>query len=270
MIANANALLAATSATNQTPVIENEFTVTTGWFNTPSGKFGTGNRQVVNLNLADNAGANNGGYGSAINLDAQSGNGNRTDAGERVKNVFMAEWSEILMSIAGNWHAGDSGSDGMSQFCSIQRFQTGHYSYYGSWVESWLNTGGQAYSANNQKWVASPNAARWKWVTQTFTGVTTAAGDQIHGDGDAVSFGCALAFLYYLYNQLGFTVNQIIVSYNSNLMSIYNALTGDSGNPFPVFRSSARARLSFLEHRESARPSHRQSVPSGTSVFLGG
>ena len=38
IIANANALLA---------VVENEFTVTTGWFNTPSGKFGTGNRQTV-------------------------------------------------------------------------------------------------------------------------------------------------------------------------------------------------------------------------------
>src|SRR5213592_2784123 len=90
VIANANALLA---------VIENEFTVTTGWFNTPAGKFGTGNRQVVNLNKADGSGANNSGYGSALNLDAQSGNSNAANAAGIVEMVFMNEWVEILMSL---------------------------------------------------------------------------------------------------------------------------------------------------------------------------
>src|SRR5882724_2952345 len=98
VIANANALL---------PVLETEFTVTTGWFNTPGGKFGAGQQQVVNLNLADTStgggvinypGANNGGYGTAINLDAQNLSTGAT-AAERFKNVFMAEWSEILMSL---------------------------------------------------------------------------------------------------------------------------------------------------------------------------
>jgi hypothetical protein len=46
VIANANALLT---------VVENEFNVTTGWFGTPGGKFGTSKRQVVNLNLPDTA-----------------------------------------------------------------------------------------------------------------------------------------------------------------------------------------------------------------------
>src|SRR6185312_4571858 len=52
---------------------------------------------------------------------------------------------------------------------------------------------------------------------------------------DAVSFGCSLAFLFYLNTQLGFSVNQLIANYNSNVASIYKALTGDSGNPFPFF-----------------------------------
>jgi hypothetical protein len=81
--ANANALLA---------VIENEFTVTTGWFNTPAGKFGTGNRQVVNLNRGGGSGANNNGYGSAINLDSLGAGSNPV---ESVKMVFMNEWVEI-------------------------------------------------------------------------------------------------------------------------------------------------------------------------------
>src|SRR5438445_599296 len=80
VIANANALLT---------VVENEFNVTTGpgWFNTPSGKFGTGNRQVLNLNLT--GGGNNSGYGSAINMDA-------TTTAASVEMVFMNEWVEIL------------------------------------------------------------------------------------------------------------------------------------------------------------------------------
>ena len=80
LIANANALLA---------VIENEFAVTTGWFGTPGGNFGNDNRQVVNLNLADNSGANNAGHGGAINMDAQSGNSNATNAAAVVGMLFM-------------------------------------------------------------------------------------------------------------------------------------------------------------------------------------
>jgi hypothetical protein len=226
--ANANALLA---------VIENEFNVTTGWFATPNNKFGTGNRQQVNLNLAATSssfpGANNNGYGSAINVDAQNITGDSATAG-RVEDVFMAEWSEVLMSVAGNWNAGDSSGEGLSQFTSIVRFQTGHYNYYPSFVALWLNGTGKAWSSNNSKYIPSPNAGRSDWVNQTFTGQNV-SGDQVHGDGDQTSFGCALAFIYYLNIQLGFSINQIIANYNSNLASIYKKVTGDNGNPFPFF-----------------------------------
>src|SRR5439155_6227928 len=116
-------------------------------------------------------------------------------------------------------NAGDSSGEGLSQFCSIQRFQTGHYNYYGSWVDSWLNgvTGG-------------PNAARTDWVNHTFTG-----SGSVHGDGDSVSFGCALAFIFYLNVQLGFSINQIIAAYQNNLAAAFATLTGDHGDPFPFF-----------------------------------
>lgn len=218
VIANANALLA---------VVENEFNVTTAWFNTPAGKFGTGNRQVVNLNLADTQnptnigypGANNNGYGSAINLDAQNLAGTSAAGAPLVEDVFMAEWVEILMSAGGVWNAGDSNGEGLSQFLSTLRFQNGHYGYYGSFVSNWLD--GVA---------SSSNAARSDWVNNTFTGAGS-----VHGDQDAVSFGCALAFLYYLNVQLGFTPTQIIANFKNNLATAYNNLTGDQGNPFPFF-----------------------------------
>jgi hypothetical protein len=99
------------------------------------------------------------------------------------------------------------------------RFPVGHYSYYGSWVDQWLNgvTGG-------------PNPARSDWVTQTFNG-----SGSVRGDGDSVSFGCSLAFIYYLNVQLGFSINQIIAGYSNNLATAYKTLTGDPGTPFPFF-----------------------------------
>ena len=217
--------------------VETAFNTTTGWFGTDVTKFGTGNRQQVNLDQPDNNGASNTGYHlhptNPISEDGQSQNSTAT-AGPIVSMLWMAEWSEVLMSLTSNWNAGDSSGEGLSQFSNIQLFQAGHYDYYPSFVDSWLN-GGQAWSSNNQKYVPSPNPARSDWITQTFTGVTTSAGDQIHGDGDQVSYGCALAFIYYLTVQLSFSINDVISKYSGNLASVYNTLTGDPGDPFPFF-----------------------------------
>ena len=210
LIANCNALLG---------VVENEFTVTTGWFNTPSGKFGTGHRQVVNLNETDGSGANNSGYGSNINQDAQSGNNNAADAAGRVEMLFENEWVEILMALSsGKWNAGNSSGEGLSQILGILRFPTGHYSYYTEggprhFTEIWMNT-----------------VPRQDWVNKT-EGT----------DGNMVSFGCALGFLFYLNTQLSFTINQIIAAGDSTLAATYKTLTGDTGDPFPFFAS-------LLEH----------------------
>jgi len=190
-IANANALLA---------VIENEFNVTTGWFGTPNGKFGSGNRQVVNLNLNLNGGGNNSGYGTAINVDA-------TTNAESVKMIFMSEWVEILMSLSdGRWNAGNSDGEGLSQLCGILRFPVGHYLYYGSWVNAWLG------SARDPQYITSPEGT----------------------DKNSVSFGCALLFLNYLLSQLGFDISEVIQGGTGTLAGTYQNLTGltNASTPF--------------------------------------
>ena len=213
VIANANALLG---------VIEREFTVTTAWFNTTAGKFGAGNRQDVNLNIGGGGGGNNSGYGSAINIDSLGAGANRT---ESVKMVFMNEWVEILMSLTSGWNAGDSSGEALSQYCGIERFRLGHYSYYNSWVDQWLN--------GIANW---PIAARSDWVNTTYTGgKTDNKGQPIPGDGDPVSYGCALAFIYYLNVELDFTINEIIAAYSTNMATACRTLTGDPENPFPPF-----------------------------------
>ena len=209
IIQNANALLT---------VVEGEFTALTGpnFFNipNPANKFGAAHRQVVNLSLGNGGGANNRGYISDINVDSQNNtvDSAATRAG-RVEMVFMAEWSEILMSIVRNWNAGDSSGEGLSQYCTIVRFQNAHYTYYGSWVKQWMDQN-----------------PRPDFVTKT-EGT----------DGNAISFGCALAFIYYLEHQLSFSIAQIIAAYDTTLAKCYQNLTGDPGNPFPFFAA-------LLEH----------------------
>jgi hypothetical protein len=278
VINNANSLLAPVPSTT-VAVIENEFTVTTGWFNTPAGKFGTGQRQEVRLDQADTdngggsfsfPGASNNGYGNPISLDSQNLMSDAPLPAQRVGMVFIAEWAEVLMGIAGNWNAGDSSGEGLSHWCAITRFQQGHDNYYGSFVANWLDGTGNP----NQGHIL-PNPARSDWVTKTYTGSTVSDGTFVHGDGDPVSYGCALAFLYYLNVQLGFSINQIIPKYNSNLASIYNALTGDTANPFPgflgllegVYPASVTPTSITGSNRNNPFPIARVSFGAGKNTF---
>ena len=222
LTANANYLLG---------VVEGAFSTTTGWFGTDTSKFGPSNRQQSLLDLADNSGANNTGYGNPINCDSQSKNSNISVAGPEVAMVWANEWAEILMSLTnGQWNAGDSSGEGLSQYTGSQLFLTGYNDYYpGGWVQNWLNGTG----TTNQG-PPTPNAARSDWVNTTFTGVNVGS-TFVHGDGDPVSFGCAVGFINYLTVQLGFTINQVISTYSNNLASCYHALTGDSSDPFTLF-----------------------------------
>ena len=155
VVNNANSLLS---------VVENEFTVTTGWFGTPSNQFGTSHRQEVRLDQADTdngggsfsfPGASNSGFGNPISLDSQNLMSDAPLPAQRVDMVFMAEWVEVLMGIRGNWNAGDSSGEGLSHWSAITRFQQGHDNYYGSFVANWLNGDG-----NPNQGTILPNPAR--------------------------------------------------------------------------------------------------------------
>lgn len=232
---------------------ETAFGTTTGWFGTDTTKFGTSQRQEVSFDLPDNNGASNNGYGSTIHIAAQANNSSST-AGPIVCMLWMAEWAEILMSLTSTWHAGDSSGEGLSHWCALQLFLSGHNAYYTQggnqiFVQNWLNGDG---SPNQGSTV--PNTARSDWVNNTYTG-STVNGTFVHGDGDPVSYGCALAFIYYLTTQLGFTINEVISRYNSNLASCYHGVTGDSTDPFPGF-------LALVNH---VYPSTSRATLSGTN-----
>jgi hypothetical protein len=56
-------------------------------------------------------------------------------------------------------------------------------------------------------------------------------------DGPDAITGCSLLFIYYLFSQLGYTVDQIVAAGAPTLAGVYNNLTHDSGDPFPYFKA---------------------------------
>ncbi|MGH9142786.1 MAG: hypothetical protein ACRD2I_16765, partial [Vicinamibacterales bacterium] len=159
-------------------ICETEHTALTGWFNITTG-FGSSDRITVTVQSISAGGANNFGYssggGSVINVNFLPAGFTDSQANEIAKMMFVAELVEIFMDFNNQksghttWVAGHSDGEGLSQICSIMRFPTGHYDAYSSWVNKWLST-------------ARPN-----WVSSNES-----------TDGNPVSFGCSLLFLYYL------------------------------------------------------------------------
>jgi hypothetical protein len=55
-------------------------------------------------------------------------------------------------------------------------------------------------------------------------------------DGPDVITGCSLLFIWYLFTQLGFTLNEIVAAGASNVGQVYKNLTGEPFDPFPPFK----------------------------------
>jgi hypothetical protein len=201
---------AQTRAQAISDICDHELGVLNGWFGI-SNAFGPSDRIKVYLDRPDNSGAQNFGYqgggNSNIHLDVQSGNNSATNAAAEVRMLFINELVEVLMSYNDQhqgktiWNAGDSAGEGLSQLLGIERFRAGHYLYYPSFVDAWLQTAG-----------------RPDWVT-------TSEGT----DTKSVSFGCALLFLYYLKSQLGHSVPAIIQKAGPTLEETFTNLTGQKG-----------------------------------------
>jgi hypothetical protein len=206
-------------------IVESEHSALTSWFNITTG-FGTSDRITVNVKSISSGGANNFGYssggGSVINVNflPTGFTSSQNTANEVARMMFVNELVEIFMDFnnqkSGNttWVAGHSDGEGLSQICGIIRFPVGHYAAYRSWVNNWL-------SSSRPNWVSSNEST----------------------DGNAVSFGCALLFLYYLRDQLGFTIQQIIQNGGATLVDLYKNLTGDNSDPFAYFANAVNSVL---------------------------
>jgi hypothetical protein len=78
--------------------------------------------------------------------------------------------------------------------------------------------------SNSNLWMNSPRSDYVNNINKT-------------DDGPDAITGCALLFIYYLFGQLGYTINQIVGAGAPTLAGVYNNLTGDPGDPFPYFKA---------------------------------
>jgi hypothetical protein len=132
-----------------------------------------------------------------------------------VRYLLVAEMTEQFMRAQGlGWFGtGTEGSqgEGLSRFLAAQFL-----------LANGLGNPPAGF-ANSNNWMASPRADYVNFINPT-------------DDGPDVLTGCSLLFIWYLFSQLGFSVNAIVAAGASPLSGVYRNLTGDPANPFPTFK----------------------------------
>jgi hypothetical protein len=173
-------------------------------------------------------------WGPPITLDPGAGDANF------MRSLMVSEVTEMLMRAQGKgWFAPDGSNEqscgeGLSHFLA-QQFQI--VSGIG------LNT---AFAGNGNIWLNSAltpvvngkdYGARSDYVNTTLE----------YDHGNDPGSGCAVLFIYYLFTQLGFPINNIIAAApgianaSKCLRGVFANLTGDSSDPFPFFKQLLNA-----------------------------
>jgi hypothetical protein len=191
---------------------ESDFTLMQSWFAGVSFPFSTPMEVDVNNNKSGGAS-----WGPPVQLNSTTG-----DAGY-LRMLLIAEVTEMFMkSQAKGWFPGDvspggdegSNGEGLSrflaeQFLIISGLGLGEFPSWGWTANSWLQSATQPDYVNN----VDPE-----------------------GDENYVEIGCSILFIYYLFTQLQFTIDQIVAGAAPTPAGVYTNLTGDSGNPFSFFQ----------------------------------
>ncbi|MDB6158492.1 MAG: hypothetical protein JWO04_2198 [Gammaproteobacteria bacterium] len=197
--ARTNAVIAACEA---------DFNQMTGWF----GNIGLDVNFTITVNVTQNGGGaswNLSGGNLTVTINPASGNANF------VRYLLVAEITEQFMRAQGRgWYgSGTEGSEGegLSRFLATQFLLTNGF---GNPPPGFLNS---------NSWLSSSRADFVNNINLT-------------DDGPDAITGCSLLFLWYLFAQLGFSVNAIVAAGASTLGGVYRNLTGDTADPFPFFK----------------------------------
>lgn len=187
---------------------ENDFNLMSGWF---------GNIALdVNFRIPVNVTQNSGGAGWSLS------GGNLTvtikpglGVASFVRYLLISEMVEQYMRAQGlGWYgANTEGSEGeglsrflAAQFLAINGFGNPPVGF-----------------TNSNTWLSSSRA---DFVNNISTG----------DDGPDAITGCSLLFIWYLFSQLGFSINAIVAAGAPTLGGVYRNLTGDTADPFPFFK----------------------------------
>ena len=188
---------------------EGDFTQMTGWFG--------GIALDVNVRITVNVTQNGGGAAWSLsggNLTVTI-NPNVSGSTTVVRYLLVAEMVEQFMRAQGlGWYGNNtegSEGEGLSRFLSMQFLL----------INGLGNPPGGF--ANSNAWLSS--------VRADF--VNNIVGND---DGPDAVTGCSTLFIWYLFAQLGFSLNQIVAAGAATLGGVYRNLTGDTADPFPFFK----------------------------------
>jgi hypothetical protein len=196
--ARTNAMIAA---------CENDFNLIAGWF----GNIALTVATPITVNVSP-GGYASAGWGPPIRLTPG-------DASNAIvcRYLLVSEVTEMFMMAQGKgWFAPDNSNEG-SAGEGLSRFLASQF----------LVSIGQP--------AAMPGfALANSWMNSTRDDFVNHIDPGDHGI-DAKT-GCSILFIYYLFTQLGFTIEQIVVAAASELSGVYASLTDDASDPFPFFK----------------------------------
>lgn len=187
---------------------ESDFTLMSGWF----GNIALDVNTPIPVNITPNSGGASWSLsGGNLTVTIKPGSG----AASFVRYLLVAEMVEQFMRAQGlGWYgSGTEGSEGegLSRFLAAQFLA----------VNGLGNP--PAGFTNSNAWLGSSRA---DFVNNINTS----------DDGPDAATGCSLLFIYYLFSQLGFSINAIVAAGASTLGGVYRNLTGDNSDPFPFFK----------------------------------
>jgi hypothetical protein len=168
--------------------------------------------------------------------------------------LFIAELAEILMDFTGRaWYRGDSSGEGLSIYLGTMLHPNGYYGGIASpRVNAWLKA-----DRLNQDWISATEKT----------------------DSNSVSNGCALLFIYYLVNQLGYPIEKVISNYPPRLVFVnigtlamaFANLTGQPAtNAFSQFNNLIAKHLPFGQPVFVAQDNiFPLRDPDGRSIYMG-
>lgn len=186
---------------------ENDFNLMQGWFN---------NTAIDDSNIPVTVTQNGGGAswnlsGGNLTITINPGAGSQA----QVRYLLVSEMVEQFMRVLNNgWYGTNtegSEGEGLSRFLAARFLVTNGLG---------LPPGG---FDNSNAWL---NSSRADFVNNI----------NLTDDGPDASTGCSLLFIYYLFTQLGFSINTIISGAANTLGGVYRNITGDTGDPFPFFK----------------------------------
>ncbi|MFZ0161470.1 MAG: hypothetical protein WAL50_20760, partial [Kineosporiaceae bacterium] len=206
---------------------ESDYNLMSGWFGGGLTVTGMSVQVTTQSNGASWSGTS---MSSTIQLKAQ-GAGYSSNAAY-LRYLLVAEVSEIFMMTQNRgWFQGSnegSKGEGLSRFLSGQFLA----------INGLLGLGIDADYAVARLWLNSPRS------------------DYVNNAPDDFGYnavnGCTTLFIYYLFHQLGYGINQIVAAAGSTLTAVYGNLTGDPHDPFPLFKRLLDVR--FPSHTGSSLP----------------